>query len=79
MAIVSAIAPDGISQSTVDIPDALWETAQTELRRIAFNRGYQLDVLNYTPPSESPYAVERTCDDLASCREWIATLNPDED
>jgi hypothetical protein len=79
VAIVNAVSPNGIGQSTANVADALWETAQTELRRVAFDRGYTLEVLDYVPEPGSSYAVERNCDDLASAREWIGSLNPDED
>ncbi len=79
MPCVNALSPSGIGQSTARIADALWATAEAELRRVAEAKGYALDVLAYTPPASSPYAVERNCDDLAAALEWIGTLNPDED
>jgi hypothetical protein len=72
--IVSAIAPVGMLASTVEIADALWSTAEAQIRREAAARGFS----TWTPPPDSQYAQyapERRCDDLASALEWISTLD----
>jgi hypothetical protein len=77
--IVSAVAPNGMLASTVEIADALWSTAAAQIRREAEARGFALDPVTWTPSPDSQYAPERRCDDLASALEWISTLNAREE
>jgi hypothetical protein len=77
--IVSAIAPNGIPQSTVEIADAVWETAQEQIRREAEARGFSLDPVTWVPGPDSQYAPERRCDTLPSAQAWLETLDPREE
>jgi hypothetical protein len=77
MAYVQAIVrADGIAQSTVLIADAVWSTGEPQLRREALARGYDLEVLTFTPEAGG---IDKSCDDLASACEWLVQLDPSED
>ena len=75
--IIVAGRPGGPDASTVRIDDAVWAQHVDEFRALAAERpgGYLLSTLPYAEAGQ----VERNCDDAAAVREWIGTLDEEDE